>query len=121
MLAPLNCNWLDYDANCLHSSPKTYVENTMVVLKSDGKSLEIACTVYNQWSHCTSLPVNQSFQAWLGKHGLEIRYLDQQGKVREQVYEILGRAGNKQGFEQGRDLEYRSGLTNRQVTLRKSG
>jgi len=61
----------------------------MVVQEPNGKSLEIGCTVYNQWSHCTTLPVNQSFQAWMGKHDLKIRYLDQQGKWRTQVYEIL--------------------------------
>jgi len=94
-LAPPNCNWRDIDAYCYSSSPQTYVENTMVVQEPDGKSLEIACTVYNQWSHCTSLPVNQSFQAQMGKHGLEIRYLDQHGKMRKQVYEILRENGKE--------------------------
>lgn len=97
-LDPPNCNFQDIDAYCYGSSPETYVENTMVVQEPDGKSLEIACTVYNQWSHCTSLPVNQSFQAWLGKHGLEIRYLDQHGKVREQAYEILRENGKQAGL-----------------------
>jgi hypothetical protein len=69
------------------------VENTMVVQEPDGKSLEIACTVYNRWSNCINLPVNQSFQARMGKHGLEIRYLDQHGKMRKQVYEILSQNG----------------------------
>jgi len=87
-LDPPNCNWRDISAYCSSSSPETYVENTMVVKEPDGKSLEIACTVYNQRSHCTSLPVNQSFQAWMGKHGLEIRYLDEHGKMREQIFEI---------------------------------
>jgi len=88
-LAPSNCDYHDISAYCYSSSPTTYVENTMVVEEPNGNSLEIACTVYNRWSHCTSLPVNQSFQARTVKHGLEIRYLDQRGKMREQVYEIL--------------------------------
>jgi hypothetical protein len=96
LLDPPNCNWRDISAYCFGSSPQTYVENTMVVQEPDGKSLEIACTVYNQWSNCTSLPVNQSFQARMGKHGLEIRYLDQHGKMRKQVYEIL-RENGKEG------------------------
>jgi len=87
-LAPPDCNWRDISAYCYSSSPQTYVENTMVVQEPDGNSLEIACTVYNRWSHCTSLPVNQSFKAWMGKRGLEIRYMDQHGKMRKQVYEI---------------------------------
>jgi len=86
---PPNCEWRDLSAYCYSSSPVTYVKNTMVVQEPNGKSLEIGCRVYNQWSHCTTLPVNQSFQAWMGKHGLKIRYLDQRGKWRKQVYEIL--------------------------------
>jgi len=88
-LLPPNCNWKDISAYCYDSSPETYVENTMVVQELSGKSLEIACTVDNPWSHCTSLPVNQTFQAKMGKHGLEIRYLDQHHKMRKQLYEIV--------------------------------
>jgi len=95
-LAPLDCNWRDISAYCYSSSPETYVENTMVVQEPDGKSLKIACTVYYQWSHCASLPVNQSFQARMRKRGLEIRYLDQHGKVCRQVYEILRDNGKLQ-------------------------
>jgi hypothetical protein len=90
-LAPSNCDYHDISAYCYGSSPTTYVENTMVVEEPNGKSLEIACTVYNRWSNCRSLPVNQSFEARMGKHGLEIRYLDQHGKIRKQVYEILSK------------------------------
>ena len=43
----------------------------------------------------TTLPANQSFQARMGKHGLEIRYLDEHGKMRRQVYEIRGEDGKK--------------------------
>ena len=93
LLDPPNCNWKDINAYCSSSSPTTYVENTMVVQEPDGKTLEIACTVLNRWSNCTTLPVNQSFQARMGKHGLEIRYSDQHGKMRTQVYEILGENG----------------------------
>jgi hypothetical protein len=85
---PTNCEWRDISAYCYNSSPETYVENTMVVQEPDGKSLEIACTVYNQWSSCTTLPVNQSFEASMGKRGLKIRFVDQRGKMREQLYEI---------------------------------
>jgi hypothetical protein len=88
-LDPPNCNWKDISAYCYGSSPEIYVENTMVVQETGGKSLKIACTVYNQWSHCTDLPLNQTFQATMRKDGLEIRYLDQHHKVRKQLYEIL--------------------------------
>ena len=49
----------------------------MVVEEPNGKSLEIACLVYSDWAHCAKLPVNQTFQATLRKHDLEIHYLDQ--------------------------------------------
>jgi hypothetical protein len=61
----------------------------MVVREPDGKSLQIACTAYNRWSHCTDLPVNSTFEAKMERHGLEIRYLDQSHKMRRQLYEIL--------------------------------
>jgi hypothetical protein len=94
-LATANCDYHDISAYCYSSKPKTYVENIMIVDEPDGKSLEIACTVYNRWSHCSTLPVNQTFQAWMGKHDLTIRYLDQRGKMRKQVYEILRENGKE--------------------------
>jgi hypothetical protein len=95
-LVPRDCEWRDLSAYCYSSSPETYVENKMAVETPDGKHLEIACTVYNQWSHCANLPVNRTFQARMTKHGLEIRYLDQHGKMRKQLYEILGKQSGKE-------------------------
>jgi hypothetical protein len=95
-LVPRDCEWRDLSAYCYSSSPETYVEHTMVVQAPGGKSLEIACTVFNRWSRCTSLPVNQSFQARMTKHGLEIRYSDQHGKLCKQVYEILSEKNGKE-------------------------
>jgi hypothetical protein len=95
---PPNCDWKDISAYCYNSSPETYLENTMVVQKSDGNSYEIACTVYNRWSHCASLPVDQSFRARMeDKRGLEIRYMDQHGKMRKQLYAILSESGKQAG------------------------
>lgn len=88
-LAPPNCNFEDLNAYCSSSRPETYVAKTMVVQDGNGKSLKIGCTVYNQWSHCAALPVNQTFEARLEKRGLEISYLDQDHKMRKQLYEIL--------------------------------
>lgn len=93
--APPKCDWRDISAYCYSSTPAIYVENTMVVQEPDGKSLEIACTVYNQWSRCASLPVHQSFPAHMTKHSMEIRYRDQHGKMRKQVYEILRKDNGK--------------------------
>jgi hypothetical protein len=88
-LNPPNCNWKDISAYCYGSSPKTYVENTLVVQDPSGQIFKIACTAYNRWSHCTQLPVNQTFQARMKKDGLEIRYIGQHHKWQKQVYQIL--------------------------------
>jgi hypothetical protein len=88
-IIPRDCNWQDLSAYCYGSKPVGYVENTMVVREPDGRSLQIACTAYNRWSHCTDLPVNSTFEAKMERHGLDIRYLDQNQKMRKQLYEIL--------------------------------
>jgi hypothetical protein len=88
-IIPHDCNWRDLSAYCYGSKPVDYVENTMVVQEPDGKSLEVACTAYNRWSHCADLPVNSTFEAKMERHALEIRYLDQNHKMRRQMYEIL--------------------------------
>jgi len=88
-ITPPDCNWQDLSAYCYSSKPIAYFENTMVIQESDGRSLKISCTAYNRWSHCVDLPINQTFQATMEKHGLEIRYLDKNHKMRKQMYEIL--------------------------------
>jgi hypothetical protein len=87
----IGCNLFarDYDAYCHNSTPVTYVENTMVVEAPDSKSLHIACTVYNQWSHCAALPIGQTFQAMKVKNGLEVDYRDRHQKLRKQLYGIV--------------------------------
>jgi|SRR5579864_3378823 len=90
VLTPPDCNWKDLSGYCYSSSPQTYTENTMVVEGPDGKSLRIACTAEKQQSRCRNLPVNQSFEARRGNGVIEIRYRDQHGKLRKQVYQILG-------------------------------
>jgi hypothetical protein len=73
-IVPRDCNWQDLSAYCYGSKPVGYVENTVVVQEPDGRSLQIACTAYNRWSHCTDLPVNSTFDAKMESRGLEIRY-----------------------------------------------
>jgi hypothetical protein len=88
-IIPHDCNQQDFSAYCYGSKPVGYVENTMVVREPDGKSLQIACTAYNRWSHCVDLPVNSTFEAKMERHGLEIRYPDQNQRMRKQLYEIV--------------------------------
>lgn len=88
-IIPQDCNQQDFSAFCYGLKPVGYVENTMVVREPGGKSLQIACTVYNRWSHCADLPVNSTFEAKMERHGLEIRYPDQNHKMHKQLYAIL--------------------------------
>jgi hypothetical protein len=88
-ITPHDCNQQDFDAYCYGSKPIDYVENTMVVREPNGKSLQIACTDYNRWSHCADLLVNSTVEAMMERRGLEIRYSDQNHKVRKQLYEIV--------------------------------
>lgn len=88
-IIPRDCNWQGLSAYCYGSKPVGYAEDTMVVREPDGRSLQIACTAYNRWSHCTGLPVNSTFEAKMESQGLEIRYPDQNHKMRNQLYEIL--------------------------------
>lgn len=89
-VAPIDCNWRDYSAYCLNASPETYVENTMTVQATDGKTFQISCVAYNQWSNCTTLPIDNTFKAKPVKRGLEIRYVDTHNKLRKQLYTIVG-------------------------------
>jgi|HubBroStandDraft_4_1064222.scaffolds.fasta_scaffold04716_4 hypothetical protein len=88
-IIPHDCNQQDLDAYCYGSKRIDYVQNTMVVREPDGNSFQIACTVYNRWSHCTDLPVSSTFEAKMERHGLEIRYPGQNHKMRKQLYAIL--------------------------------
>jgi len=87
--APLDCNLPDFSAYCHSSKPVVYVENTMVVQEPDGKSLKVACTVYNRWSQCADLPVNQTYPAKIEGHNLEIQYLNRHHKMHKERFEIL--------------------------------
>lgn len=76
-LTPPDRNWRDLSAYCYSSAPQTYIQHTMVIQEPKGKSLEIGCIAFNLWSRCTTLPVNQSFQAWVEKHSVKIAYVDE--------------------------------------------
>lgn len=87
-LVPTDCGIRDYDGYCHGSAPVTYVENTMLIQEPNGALLHVGCWVYNRWSHCADLPVNQTFEAKKEGHGLTIQYFDQDHKLRRQFYEI---------------------------------
>lgn len=95
------CSWRDLDAYCFGSSP--YIVNTMVVQENGGEPFSIACTAY-EWSNCTDLAVDQTFQARKEKHGIAILYTDKSGTKRTQVYEIERSSDQSARFSgQGRE------------------
>jgi len=88
------CSWRDIDAYCFGES--NYVLNIMRVQENNGQTLTLECTAY-RGSHCTELPVDQTFPARLDKWGIEIRFTDKHGKQRTALYEIAG--GDEQATE----------------------
>lgn len=82
------CDQEDLNGYCDSSIPEPVVENTMVVQKPDGSTLQIACA-QDTAPHCVSLPANQSYSARQVKRGLEIRFSDAHEKLHKQVYDIV--------------------------------
>ncbi len=79
------CTLRDIDAYCFGSS--TYIVHNMMVQESGGKPFSILCMAY-RWSHCTGLPIDETFPARREGRGIAIQYTDKNGKKRTQVYQI---------------------------------
>lgn len=80
------CNWRAIDAYCYASTPVPYTVNTMTVQENGGAPFSVECTAY-RWSHCTGLPVDQTFPARQSRRGITIAYPDKSGKQHTQLYE----------------------------------
>jgi hypothetical protein len=85
---PKNCDQVNYDAYC-HSSNTTLVTNTLLVQEGDKPPFRVSCSVESKWSRCVPLEKGYSFDARLEKHGISIYYVDDQGKVRKQLYTFV--------------------------------
>jgi len=84
---PKDCDLQNYSAYC-NESKNPSVENVMVVQDAEGKSFTITCTVDSRFSKCAALPVGETFDARMDKHGLTVLYRNDKGKEAKSVYQI---------------------------------
>jgi len=86
---PKNCDSLNFDAYC-HNSKTVEVINTMLVREGNDPPFRLACKVESKWSRCIRLAEGQSFEAKRDNRGLTVYYLDGKGKLRSQLYTVVG-------------------------------
>jgi hypothetical protein len=82
---PKNCDQVNYDAYCL-SSKTADVTTTLLVQEGNSPPFHIACTIDSKWSRCIPLPKGESFDARREKRGLVLYYVDDKGKLRNQLF-----------------------------------
>ena len=82
---PKNCDGVNYDAYC-HSSKTAEITNLLLVQAGDRPPFWVSCTVETKWSRCTPLTKGESFNAKQEKRGISIYFLDDNGRVRQQLY-----------------------------------
>ena len=82
---PKNCDQVNYDAYCL-SSKTADVTTTLLVQEGNSPPFHITCTIDSKWSRCIPLPKGESFDARREKRGLVLYYVDDKGKLRNQLY-----------------------------------
>jgi len=85
---PKNCDPTNYDAYC-HSSKTATVTNTLLVQEDDQPPVRITCAVEAKWSRCVPLEKGVSFDARKEKRGMTVYYVDDNGKVRKQLYTLV--------------------------------
>lgn len=82
---PKNCDGVNYDAYC-HNSKAAEITNLLLVKEGDQPPLWVSCSIETKWSRCMPLPKGESFDARQEKRGLSIYFVDDRGKVRQQLY-----------------------------------
>ncbi len=89
---PLNCDQLTYDAYC-RSTTNVPLVSTLLVREDNEPPFRISCTIGSKYSRCIPLPKGESFDAKREKHGFEVYYVDDKGKVRKQFYTLADKEG----------------------------
>jgi hypothetical protein len=84
-----NCDGVNYDAYC-HSSKTAEITNLLLVREGDRPPFWVSCNIETKWSRCAPLPKGESFNARQEKRGLSIYFVDDRGKVRQQLYTYVG-------------------------------
>jgi len=86
---PKNCDGVNYDAYC-HNSKAAEITNLLLVREGDRPPFWVSCNIETKWSRCAPLPKGESFDARQEKRGLSIYFVDDRGKVRQQLYTYIG-------------------------------
>lgn len=86
---PKNCDGVNFDAYC-HNSKTSEVTNILLVQEGDHPPYRIVCSVDTKWSRCAPLAKGKSFDAKREKRGLLVYYVDDNGKMRKQLYTMVG-------------------------------
>lgn len=84
-----NCDGVNYDAYC-HSSKAAEITNLLLVREGERPPFWVSCNIETKWSRCAPLPKGESFDARQEKRGLSIYFVDDRGKVRQQLYTYVG-------------------------------
>jgi hypothetical protein len=85
---PQNCEQLTFDAYC-RSTTNAPVISTLLVQEDSEPPFRISCTAESKYSRCVPLAKGESFDAKKEKHGLEVYYVDDKGKMRKQLYALV--------------------------------
>jgi hypothetical protein len=85
---PQNCEQLTFDAYC-RSTTNAPVISTLLVQEDNEPPFRISCTAESKYSRCVPLAKGESFDAKREKHGLEVYYVDDKGKMRKQLYALV--------------------------------
>ena len=91
---PKNCDGVNFDAYC-HNSKTSQVTNTLLVREGDQPPYRIACSVDTKWSRCVPLEKGSSFDARREKRGLLLYFVDDNGKLRKQLYTMVAPAAGE--------------------------
>ena len=82
---PKNCDGVNFDAYCLNSKTSE-VTNTLLVQEGDRPPYRVSCNVDTKWSRCMPLERGTSYDARREKRGLLVYFVDDNGKLRKQLY-----------------------------------
>jgi hypothetical protein len=85
---PKNCDGVNYDAYC-NSSKTAEITNLLLVQEGERPPFWVSCNIETKWSRCEPLPKGESFNARQEKRGLSVYFLDDNGKVRKQLYTYI--------------------------------
>lgn len=85
---PRNCDQVTFDAYC-RSTQTAPLENILLVQEGDGPPFRISCIAQSKYSRCAPLPKGTSLEARREKKGVTVYFVDDNGKLRSQLYTLV--------------------------------